>query len=161
MCRTFLVFLFLYSAHSNAAPVVWTLDNVHFEDGGIATGSYTYDADSGYFSDVVITTTAGSMLSGGSFDIANCSNAECTQILVRRAGFQIAKPALYLSFDAPMTNVGGALPLVLAGSRQFDGLSTNRDIISGAVTTVPIPSAVWLFGSALAGLGWMRRRKTV
>ena len=25
---------------------------------------------------------------------------------------------------------------------------------------VPIPAAVWLFGSALAGLGWMRRRQT-
>jgi hypothetical protein len=28
-----------------------------------------------------------------------------------------------------------------------------------AVNTVPIPAAAWLFGSALAGLGWMRRRK--
>jgi hypothetical protein len=27
-------------------------------------------------------------------------------------------------------------------------------------SAVPIPAAVWLFGSALAGLGWMRRRKT-
>ncbi|MGI9291696.1 MAG: VPLPA-CTERM sorting domain-containing protein [Gammaproteobacteria bacterium] len=27
-------------------------------------------------------------------------------------------------------------------------------------TLVPIPAAVWLFGSALAGLGWMRRRQT-
>jgi len=26
---------------------------------------------------------------------------------------------------------------------------------------VPIPAAVWLFGSALAGLGWIRRRQTV
>jgi hypothetical protein len=28
------------------------------------------------------------------------------------------------------------------------------------VTVVPIPAAVWLFGSALAGLGWFRRRQT-
>jgi hypothetical protein len=27
-------------------------------------------------------------------------------------------------------------------------------------TVVPIPAAVWLFGSALAGLGWMRRKQT-
>jgi hypothetical protein len=27
-------------------------------------------------------------------------------------------------------------------------------------SVVPIPAAVWLFGSALAGLGWIRRRKT-
>jgi hypothetical protein len=26
---------------------------------------------------------------------------------------------------------------------------------------VPVPAAVWLFGSALAGLGWMRRKQTV
>jgi hypothetical protein len=29
------------------------------------------------------------------------------------------------------------------------------------VTSVPIPAAVWLFGSALAGLGWLRRRQAV
>ena len=29
------------------------------------------------------------------------------------------------------------------------------------VSAVPIPAAVWLFGSALAGLGWMRRKQTV
>jgi len=28
------------------------------------------------------------------------------------------------------------------------------------VSAVPVPAAVWLFGSALAGLGWMHRRKT-
>jgi hypothetical protein len=29
------------------------------------------------------------------------------------------------------------------------------------VSAVPIPAAVWLFGSALAGLGWLRRKQTV
>jgi hypothetical protein len=29
------------------------------------------------------------------------------------------------------------------------------------VSAVPIPAAIWLFGSALAGLGWMRRKQTV
>ncbi len=29
------------------------------------------------------------------------------------------------------------------------------------IVPVPIPAAVWLFGSALAGLGWMRRKQTV
>jgi hypothetical protein len=29
------------------------------------------------------------------------------------------------------------------------------------VTSVPIPAALWLFGSALAGLGWMRRKQTL
>jgi hypothetical protein len=29
------------------------------------------------------------------------------------------------------------------------------------VNVIPIPAAVWLFGSALAGLGWLRRKQTV
>ncbi len=30
-----------------------------------------------------------------------------------------------------------------------------------SMSVVPIPAAVWLFGSALAGLGWLRRKQTV
>ena len=29
------------------------------------------------------------------------------------------------------------------------------------VSSVPVPAAVWLLGSALAGLGWLRRKQTV
>ena len=32
---------------------------------------------------------------------------------------------------------------------------------TSVASVVPIPAAVWLFGSALAGLGWMRRKQTV
>ena len=28
-------------------------------------------------------------------------------------------------------------------------------------STIPVPAAIWLFGSALAGLGWMKRKQTV
>ncbi|MGI9308873.1 MAG: VPLPA-CTERM sorting domain-containing protein, partial [Gammaproteobacteria bacterium] len=41
-----------------------------------------------------------------------------------------------------------------------DGTVMN-DRIRGeftSVSLVPLPAAVWLFGSALAGLGWMRRK---
>jgi hypothetical protein len=37
------------------------------------------------------------------------------------------------------------------------GLEIDNIVVGAAV---PIPAAVWLFGSALGGLGWMRRRKT-
>ncbi len=32
---------------------------------------------------------------------------------------------------------------------------------AGNLTVVPVPAAVWLFGSALAGLGWFRRKSAV
>jgi len=38
-----------------------------------------------------------------------------------------------------------------------DELALNLLTVNSAL---PIPGAVWLFGSALAGLGWMRRRRT-
>jgi hypothetical protein len=41
-----------------------------------------------------------------------------------------------------------------------DGYGNSPFASASATTTVPVPAAVWLFGSALAGLGWMRRRKT-
>ena len=42
----------------------------------------------------------------------------------------------------------------------FDGnFSNGRYLTSGfAVTTVPVPAAAWLFGSALGLLGWVRSR---
>jgi hypothetical protein len=36
----------------------------------------------------------------------------------------------------------------------------EADLVSASFSVVPIPAAVWLFGSALAGLGWMRRKQT-
>jgi len=44
---------------------------------------------------------------------------------------------------------------------QVVGIGTLSDGSQGAfmISAIPVPAAVWLFGSALAGLGWMRRRK--
>jgi hypothetical protein len=48
----------------------------------------------------------------------------------------------------------------LLGNGGFDGnFSNGRFLTPGfAVTTVPIPAAAWLFGSALGLLGWIRSR---
>jgi hypothetical protein len=33
--------------------------------------------------------------------------------------------------------------------------------VTQEITAVPVPAAVWLFGSALAGLGWIKRKKAI
>jgi hypothetical protein len=49
----------------------------------------------------------------------------------------------------------------------FDGGESGRSFVVDDIklvaqsTVVPVPAAIWLFGSALAGLGWMRRKQTV
>ena len=47
---------------------------------------------------------------------------------------------------------------VINGNDMNDGTPLFRASFPSSV--VPIPAAVWLFGSALAGLGWMRRKQT-
>jgi hypothetical protein len=41
---------------------------------------------------------------------------------------------------------------------QYDVNDVPKNVDNVVVSGVPIPAAVWLFGSALAGLGWMRRK---
>lgn len=58
---------------------------------------------------------------------------------------------------------GDWLNLVLVDFTAYgDGFGlggfTSVEIDNVNVSAVPIPAAVWLFGSALAGLGWLRRK---
>ena len=47
---------------------------------------------------------------------------------------------------------------------SYQGAADNGSYRMGTYlvrsSVVPVPAAVWLFGSALAGLGWMRRART-
>jgi hypothetical protein len=60
---------------------------------------------------------------------------------------------------------GSIVMTVLAGEVELLGPHVGLYLYEGGTeysaqltAAVPIPAAVWLFGSALAGLGWMRRK---
>ncbi len=55
-------------------------------------------------------------------------------------------------FDSSWNNVNFVIITYGLADVQLDNISA---------TVVPVPAAVWLFGSALAGLGWMIRRNCV
>jgi len=76
--RTILAF-FIVSLTAAATPITWNLSGITFAGGGTASGSFTFDADSGtqacstglspcgVFSNVNITTTTGGAVTGSNY----------------------------------------------------------------------------------------------
>jgi len=172
MRNLFLLSIFLCSASAYAIPVTWTLENVAFDDGGTASGSYTYDAATNTFSNIsVITTDTGSAVSGAFYDDA-CNFTNCRPDSLQ--GLVVVFEKLFapddiefvfvLRLEGPMTNAGGTLNLKVGSGcngtscESYLGLY-GRSVVTGSVSAVPVPAAAWLFGSALAGLGWIRRKQ--
>lgn len=56
----------------------------------------------------------------------------------------------------------GTHRLAFVSLNDFDPYGGTELLIDNVSTSVvPVPAAVWLFGSALAGLGWLRRKQAV
>jgi hypothetical protein len=84
-------------------------------------------------------------------------------------GFEttVCQRNLGIQFDRSLNSTGS--PIAVSGYEYYDvrtpGGGTNwgdRRIVSGYVigTVVPLPAAIWAFGSGLVALGWMRRRNS-
>lgn len=59
-----------------------------------------------------------------------------------------------------LIGLGGVCPDGLGAECAMPGSTTNSSTdFTFAVSAVPVPAAVWLFGSAIAGLGFTSRRK--
>ena len=48
--------------------------------------------------------------------------------------------------------------LAIYSPAQQDGLTAGFHLDNFVLAAVPVPAAVWLLGSALAAMGWMRRK---
>ncbi len=70
------------------------------------------------------------------------------------------------SFDTSGSTNGNVtlqIDLLTGGYAVMDNfqITASDEAGGGIIPPVPVPAAVWLFGSALVGLGWLRRRPTV
>ena len=72
----------------------------------------------------------------------------------------------YWSTSVPELGGSGSWYYLFSAGAQLDGSARNEfrvlAVMDGDIgaSVVPVPAAIWLFGSALAGLGWTRRRAT-
>lgn len=176
--------LSLIIAPAQGASIQWDLYNVQFDDGGTAYGSFFYDADTNDFSNIDVTTTAGSTFTTDMhYELMNPSlTIDATGLhLTENGGTTEDIRAFNINIVAAMTNAGGAFYLhTPPAPTAFEGVCSDntiycnsfkpnpsRSVISGWVSTsaelnpVPIPAAVWLFGSGLLSLiGAARRKKS-
>lgn len=164
-----------------ATPIVWQLNDFDLLDGGVATGTFTYDADTNTYSDVLITTTAG-IISGTPFSGATYTfvrnDAFVSSGPLRVSLFPVAGPDYLgvsnfgMQFDGTLTNAGGTHGLtyyteaicanpecsaVFSGARGFGGGMANNATVTARV---PEPITLSLLGVGLIGLSLMRRHKS-
>ncbi|MEC9375100.1 MAG: hypothetical protein VYA80_01870 [Pseudomonadota bacterium] len=165
---------FLLSGAAQAITIEWTLNDVVFTDGGTASGSFFYDTDTSTYSNVSIATTTGSIRSGENYgNPAWAWGSIGLAVTPLELSDYTGAPGLLLIFTGgPLIDPTATYGLLsgyqaegICGSVGCDGGLSNvgvRSIPAGlggtlTGTVVPIPAAVWLFGSALVLLGWMRK----
>lgn len=159
------------ASQAYAATLTWNLLDVSFEDGGTATGSFGFDADTGNFSNVNITTTTESLFGGTTYsaigNFANDINLDFRNPIENSAKqYRFAAP-----LSAQMTNAGGTIAFkfelsvfeFLCDAADCNQASEIREITAGSIVAspVPIPAALPLLISALGAfgyLGWRRKR---
>jgi hypothetical protein len=150
------------SSSAFAAPVTWTLYDAFFDGGGSATGQFTYDASLNVYSDVQITTTpweAGGFPSAASFDDSTIIDSSYENLLLEN-GVVYEEINMFFGQGEGLTDAGGTVSLFIRST--IVGTATLRRATAGYVSTVsavPVPAAVWLFGSGLVGLIGVARRK--
>jgi hypothetical protein len=150
-----LVVLLMVSG-AQAAPVTWTVNNAIFDDGATLIGQFDYDDITGLYSNIALSSSSGSFFPApanyGQAGLWNAAEVYFTE-------FGSSGRVLGLQFEQALTSAGGILEL---GAFESITPPDARWVLAGAtVTAVPIPAAAWLFGSALAGLGYLRKRIAV
>jgi hypothetical protein len=140
-----------------AVPVTWTLHDVVFSDGAVATGTFVYDADTNTYSSVNITTTTGLVRTGATYAfVCTLPCVDGSPPSSTGASFLTTSPAsdltglpifVFASFDGPLTNEGAkALRILVAELSCADANCTEPDQPvrggEGLITThaAPIPT---------------------
>jgi hypothetical protein len=146
-----LLLLLCNAAVMFAVPVRWTLSGVTFADGGTASGSFIFDADTNTFSSVNITTTTTGTFTGQTYITAvTPESTGLFAVVVTTGAFTTGTPDLFLFPVSPLTNAGGNRALHVGASPNLDsseGACADPACDAPAVSPIRQVSAGSLVGS--------------
>ncbi len=156
--------------------LTWHLQDVMFENGATADGSFDYDRTTDTYSNIMIMTTTPNTYTFENPNAFNPSGPDRLSALTDNTP-NGNDPILVLLFSSPLTDAGGTVDIDTTQMTSREGEcnmggggfpacagtqgGTSILVTKGVVTTAPIPepSTMILFGTGLAGLGFWRYRK--
>jgi hypothetical protein len=175
MSTTATIAILSFANSASAIPLTWTLMSAIFDDEGNATGTFTFDAGTGSYSDINISVAGGNTMSFPplTYSSANSSILPNSNQFGLLLGSNVSpERELVLSFisfpPAPLTDAGGVVPITAAGTaaNEFNfSVLEGRIFVQGSVSAIPGP----IVGAGLPGLiaacggllAWWRRRQKI
>jgi hypothetical protein len=128
-----------------SAPVRWFLAGVTFADGATATGSFTFNAGTGTFSNVNITTHSGSRNGATHSSVSGGITADTAGVLfvTSTAPNQTGLPGFSMFFSPALAATGGSSGLTGQEANCADPScstpnGTTRLVTAGFVTSTPL-----------------------
>jgi hypothetical protein len=128
-----------------SVPVQWFLAGVKFADGTTASGSFTFNAGTGAFNNVDITTQTGTRIGATEDQVSGGITVDSTGVLfvTSLAPAQTGLPGFSMFFSPALTALGGSSGLTGQEANCADaGCSTPngtmRFVTAGFVTSTPL-----------------------
>lgn len=158
--------ILLMTLNAQSATVRWTISNVSFQDGGIASGSFLIDNSDGSLLSWDIQATAGQLASSHHYEVTNSLGAVNFVSIPSISILGVDDPDRYLNllFTNPLTSPLAINPINLShptsppygvnGSWESSNL-IHRSVVSGFAvgTLVPEPTSAVTLIVGLPALG--------
>jgi hypothetical protein len=157
--------LSLVACAATAAPLHWQLNGVVFSDGGRAFGGFDYDAVTGTYSNIDLTTTPGSASSSGSYYNSAAPYSGSTAAgyfngVSTVPVFPGSTAALALGFSPALSAAGGTVSIVafaaesICANSACGSVTPQRTITSGTATAISTSAPQrWFFGGVVLSDG--------